>query len=42
MEHLLGEPCSRSNTNEDDCNKHYDTALSTGWGWGVEHTAIQV
>lgn len=42
MKHLLSEPCSQSGTSEDDCNKHHDTSLSTGWGWGVEHTAISI
>src|SRR6266550_1112347 len=40
MGHLSNEPCSQGGTNEGDCNKHHDTSLSTGWGWGVEHTAI--
>jgi hypothetical protein len=40
MGHLSSEPCSHSGTNEDDRNKHHDTLLSTGWRWGVEHTAI--
>src|SRR5437868_2473826 len=40
MGHLSSEPCSHSGTNENDGNKYRNTSLSTGWGWGVEHTAI--